>query len=571
MGYNILKIEDRHTNHIDFTYEAGSAGSSPRHRLKTVLDTLGRPITFFYAGDDQITAVTDFTGRTVRYEYHDGSSPDGPGGFLKSVISPAVAGSATGNNFPNGKKRAYTYVRGPKYLAGYRDAFGRNQCGVEEYRTDFYGIRTITDGRDNDPQDPRHGQGAFLTNYYATSGLQSGSRFVRLLNSSLGSSTGDRWVEVPYLRVARQTWGGQDLMFTYEQKGTPGNLDGNPVLNVSPEILITARDRNGNVKDYLYDNFNQCRSFREYAGRSPSVGPVMVGGNRPTDKLRESDPPVFETQYVYNGQFQQSLIQHPNGNQSAYQYREGSGRAAGNLLAETKLPGLHDPTGDQPTLVRQYEYDTDFNPCCGFNFATKITDARGYSTTNHYDAKGSLTNRVLQIPTVVQDFSYNSRGQITQRIQPPNSTGHRRVDRFEYYTSGSQNGYLRHAITDVTGFALTNSFEYDLRGNVTRWIDPKGKDTQYIVNQLDQVVRQISREVKDGTGVRYQKDYFYDANNNVTRVDVQNLDENGALLPNTHFTTTYEYDLLNYMTRKTEEVEPGRVIVTEYAYDGNWG
>src|SRR5262249_33521425 len=88
-------------------------------------------------------------------------------------------------------------------------------------------------------------------------------------------------------------------------------------------------------------------------------------------------------------------------------------------------------------------------------------------------------------------------------------------------------------------------------------------------NQLDQVVRQISREVTDGSGIRYQKDYFYDANNNVKRIEIQNLDENGIIQPNSHFTTTYEYDILNYMVRKTEEVEDGRVIVTDYAYDGN--
>jgi RHS repeat-associated protein len=562
-GYQITRIEDRYGNHIDFDYENYRTADRPMYRLHTITDTLGRVITLSYNQAGRIASITDFSGRSVRYEYYDQTDGAGFPGFLKSVISPAVTGSANGNDFVNGKKRTYTYSDGPNYVAGY---YAGGSCGeVIPFSTSFIGIQAITDGRNNDPNDPRFGQGAYLTNYYATSGLQAGSRFIQLTQTV----TGDQWLQVPRLRLVRQTWGGQDLSFTYEQHGSPSTYQGRPALHVPDGLLVTARDRNGNVKDYVYDQYNQCRTFREYSGRAPAAGAVTQAANRPTAKVRDSDPPVFETKYVYNGQFQQSLINHPNGNQSASHYREGSGRAAGNLLAIAKSPGLHLPSGDQPELVRRFEYDTDFNSCCGFNFATKITDARGNSITNGYDGLGNLTRRRFQIDNVFEDFSYNSRGQLTQRIHPDNGSGHRRVDRYVYYASGPMNGYLRHAIIDATGFALTNTFEYDARGNVTRWIDPRGKDTQYIVNQLDQVVRQISREVRDGTGIRYQKDYYYDANNNVTLVDVQNLDENGVLLPNTHFTTTYEYDLLNYMTRKTEEVEPGQFIVTEYAYDGN--
>ena len=51
---------------------------------------------------------------------------------------------------------------------------------------------------------------------------------------------------------------------------------------------------------------------------------------------------------------------------------------------------------------------------------------------------------------------------------------------------------------------------------IKRKIDPRGNDTRFIVNQLNQVVREVSPEVVPSSGVRYQKDFYYDANNNLT-------------------------------------------------------
>jgi len=116
---------------------------------------------------------------------------------------------------------------------------------------------------------------------------------------------------------------------------------------------------------------------------------------------------------------------------------------------------------------------------------------------------------------------------------------------------------------------LAATYEYDRVGNVIRRIDPRGHDTQYVVNALDQVVREISREVKDGSGLRYQKGTLYDANNNVVQRNIQNVDDQGVVQPNNLFTTTYEYEILNHLVRMTEEVDATTNIVTEYAYDNN--
>nr|MDJ0837691.1 RHS repeat-associated core domain-containing protein [Acidobacteriota bacterium] len=234
-----------------------------------------------------------------------------------------------------------------------------------------------------------------------------------------------------------------------------------------------------------------------------------------------------------------------------------------------RSPGGHTPAGDQQVIEEQFEYDTDFGcGACGFNFVTRHTDGRGNETVNTYDENGNLLSRTDRIETVVTEYRYNERGQIIQRTLPDDGSGRRRVDRLTYYDSGPQSGYLKEEIIDADHLALTTRFAYDAVGNPTRKTDPRGNDITYHVNQLDQIVRTTSQEVTPGSGIRYTVDSFYDANDNMIRRDTANLDESGNLQPNTHFTTTFEYDMLNYPVRKTEEVSDHKVVVETYAYDG---
>ena len=87
---------------------------------------------------------------------------------------------------------------------------------------------------------------------------------------------------------------------------------------------------------------------------------------------------------------------------------------------------------------------------------------------------------------------------LTLRVLPDNGSGSRREDRYDYFVVGPQEGYLQSRSVDDDGFALTTTYEYDLIGNMTRTIDPRGHDTQYVVNQLNQIVVRTSREVTDG-------------------------------------------------------------------------
>lgn len=517
----INAIVDRNGNHLDFFYDG-------QGRLIRVNDTLDRDITIAYNADGFISAVTDFIGRTVSYEYYDGIEPGGGFGDLKSCTSPAVTGTPTGNDFPNGKKTSYTYT-----------------TGFADERLN-HNLLTITDGRRNDPSDPTFGDGPYLVNVY--SATQNPNDF-------------------NFDRVVRQVWGGDVVDIVYEPLAPAG-------ANAASTKTI-LNDRNGNVTEYYFDDRNRVVVLREFTGRANPTSPTNSLSNRPTNKLRSTDPNFFETRYAYNEDSLVTEIIHPNGNITENIYEgdlnpAASPRVRGNLRIARRLPGTHVPAGDQDVIEEFFEYDSDFGcGACGFNFVTRHTDGRGNSSQMTYDDRGNLISQIERIETIVENFEYNEFGQLTAHTLPDNGSNHRRRDEYTYYGSGIQRGYLKDEIVDVENLALTTTTLYDAVGSVTGIIDPRGHDTIFMLNQLDQVVRTISREVTDGSSIRYEQDFFYDANNNVVRIDVMNIGESGILDANTHFTNTWEYEILNNPIRTIQEIDGSSDVVKEYVYDAN--
>ena len=519
----MTRMVDRNGNQMTFHYDA-------QGRLVRITDTLDRDIVIAYNAEGFISTITDFAGRVVRYTYYGSNETGGNFGDLKSVTTPVVTGTPNGNDFTNGKTTTYTYSTG----------FADDRLN--------HNLLTITDGRRNNPNDPTFGAGPYVVNVYAPTTDHRNFNFDR---------------------VVRQIWGGDTVDVVYVPQ-TPSPARGKAVMKV------IVNDRVGHVKEYFCDFRNREILRREYTGRANPTLPTTETANRPTGKLRPGDPDFFETQYEYNYDAKRTRTIHPNGNITENVYETDSNpnaslRSRGNLRKERRLPGTHTPVGDQAVIETAYEYDTGFaGGCCGgFNFVTKEIDGSGGVTMYQYDARGNRIHVQHRIPSIVEDFEYNAFGQMTARTWPDNGSNHRRRDVYTYYDAGLQRGCLRRESIDAPNFALATAYQYDLVGNVVRVTDPRGHDTQYAVNALDQIVREISREVKEGTGIRYQKDTFFDANNNVIRRDTQNIDEAGRLQPNSHFTTTYEYEIINHLTRTTQEVEAQNSIVTEYQYDNN--
>jgi YD repeat-containing protein len=521
----ISRVVDRNNNMISFTYDA-------QGRLSTITDTLSRNITVGYDVNNRITAVTDFTGRQVVYTYD-------ANGDLRSVRSPVVTGTPNSNDFPAGKTTSYTY-----------------SSGFADPRLNHNLLSII---------DPK-GQ-MYLVNSYA---------------STLDPA------DLNFDRVVRQVWGnpGDIIDVTYvAQTACVGNN--------SAAINAIVNDRVGNVKEYFYDAGNRLAMAREFTGRADPDQPTTESANRPTNKLRPSDPNYFETRWAHNTDSMPTLVTYPNLNSTANTYELdlnplAARRERGNLRQVTRSAG---PLGgDQPSITESYTYETGFGGCgCGTNFVKTHTDGRGNVTMHTYDAFGNRTHTDHRPGGGVEDWTYNAFGQTLTHTLPANGSGHRRLDTYSYYAAGAQMGYLQNEVVDSGGFGLTTTFEYDniggfSRGNVIRQVHPNGADSLWIINDLDQAIIKYSRETLSGSGIRYETKTWFDSNDNVIRTDLENRDENGLILPNSHWTILYTREQLNQVTQSCQErgdvfltdfdltcaaFPPGMAVITEYGYDAN--
>jgi YD repeat-containing protein len=491
----IRQIQDRNGNALKFDYDGAG-------RLVRVIDTLDRTNMVAYNASGCVAAVTDFSGRMVQYEYFGDGDAGGSSNDLRAAISPAVVGTPNGNDFPGGKTNRYTYTTG----------FADDRLN--------HNLLTIMDAK---------GQ-VWLQNIYATNLNPANFNFDRVTVQTLGGP-------------------GHTLEYVYVPQ-IPGPSNG----FATTKTIIN--DRVGNVSEHFFDARNRAVRRLEYTGRAVPNQPTGELANRPINPLRPNDPVFFETRTEWNIDSKATRVRFPNGSSTEFVYERDlnpsvSRRGAGNLRERRQFPG---PLGaDQTVLVESFDYDTGFGSCCGFNFMTRHVDARGNQTLHAYDARGNRTNTTHRIPSITEQWEYNAFGQVTAHILPDNGSGHRRRDEFTYYTAGPQRGYQRDRIVDAGFLGLKTTMEYDALGNLTRVIDARGHDSLYTVNALNQRVRELSQETATGSGIRYEKLYWYDANDNLVRTDEQNRDDVGGLQANTHFSVLREYEILNRPTLRIAE------------------
>ena len=298
----IAQSVDRNGNTMTFAYDTSG-------RLETITDTLGRPISLGYDIRNQVVSVTDFAGRQVLYDYYDGVEVGGSLGDLKSVTTPAVRDTPTGNDYPAGKTTTYTY-----------------STGFVDARLN-HNLRTVTDPK---------GQ-TFLTNVYTSTTLQASGRFDRL---------------------DHQVYPDGIVSYAYVRR-VPAQ--GDPVVS---ETFVV--DRAGNVSTHAYDDQNRLVRLREHTGRAPDPTlPSSDALNRPANPLRATDPTFFEHVFEYNADSLPTRIVRPGGDEwsMVYDSANPSVRLRGNLLQRTHDPG---PLGgDQNLISEQFTYATDFGSSYG--------------------------------------------------------------------------------------------------------------------------------------------------------------------------------------------------------------
>jgi RHS repeat-associated protein len=507
---------DRHGT-TNFYFATNTLGIAQLSRLS---DRNSNQMTFQYNTASQLTNVVDTLGRSIAYGYDANGRlttvSDFAGrtshfaydsnGDLVSTTSPAVTGTPNGNDFPSGKTTLCTYT------SGYADPRFNHK------------LLTVTAPNEAAVSGPPRLKAQYDLN-------PSSTNAARLVSLTLGGTNGTG--------IAA----GGTISYTYTSFGPAGGAD-----YTTPVFQNIVTNRHGHVTQYRFNQLGNIVSKVQY-----------------TSGIRVGDPVAYTNVFAYNADGE--MIAQTNAELSSVQYTYDSANpnrlAQGNLLQTLSLPGPRN--GDQAQIAVINSYETSFN------FIATTTDGRSNTLSFRYDSRGNKTNIVHRLTSMVEDFAYNASGQMTSHTLPDNGSGSRRRDTMAYYSGGSQQGYLQQSVVDSGGFNLTNSYAYDLAGNVTNAIDARGSNTMFTVNSLNQVVRTFSPTVTTTNGpVRYQQSFYYDANNNVIRTDVQNIDDGGnlvAFLPN--FTTTNVFDILNAPLATTLRVNGVEYLGNELRYDAN--
>jgi YD repeat-containing protein len=570
----LAAIQDRFGNRISLVYHETLRSPDGDVLILKIIDTYQREILFEHNINGFIKSITDFKGRRWDYRYYPeefqdpyGGEPYGGSEFgslqdLSVVLYPEVVGNEHQNDYSgeNRKRRHYRYDKAhPHEMARH----------------------SVTQIRDEKGK-------WYLKNTYSQVTEENDFMFGRVIAQNYGKGT---------------------FKFHYEEN--PTSL---PSGAESATLLFIENDRRGLVTETYYNATGNAVLERYYTGFAPDINaPTTPSTNRPTGKLRASDPDFFETRHEFNtdGLLIQSI--NPDGDRSLTGYNSSSGKRHGqnNVVKQGKGSSIN-PSQE---LAITFTYEPLFQK------VKTATDAKGNTTSYFYDyeeaslgdlngdgvtssAKGLIVrteypdvtegigaNQAGGTQKAFEQIQYNAFGQVTKQIDAEG-----KVVQYHYYPSNdpdgdgvgvpensdlSQGGYLQSVVVDPEGLALTTSYKYDIVGNAVEQTDPKGRVFQFVYNNSDEMVKSISPALasfpEDG-GATYETITFYDANGNIdkTWVELENSFEDsdanvsGFESPN-HFETQFTYDILDNLLSMKQEVithpEIASSHTTFYFYD----
>lgn len=294
---------------------------------------------------------------------------------------------------------------------------------------------------------------------------------------------------------------------------------------------LTATDANAKVTNYGYDE----------------VGRVLT----------ETNAAGGVTSYEYNAFGEVVKSTDARGN-ATYHYFDSLGRVVKSRDAESYVTETtYTAYGETASVTRRYNRTTSAvstatpptvaahakDAVTSFQYdkmarVTRSTDAEGHFETYGYDALGNRISKVARSATGSKvaggttTYIYDKRGLLLSEALPMAS----------YNYAGA-----------VVSTSVTNSFEYDARGNRTKSIEATGlaesRTTQYVYDKANRLVETIGQTFLGQTPHEYIR---YDARGNVTSA----VDAAGAR-------TVLYYDDLN---RKTVSINAAGTY-TKYTYD----
>lgn len=571
-GY-LVSIRDRAGNQLTLTRNAF-------HNVTQIIDTQGRIYNVAYTGTgsgQRVASLTDFAGRQWLHTYESD-------GDLIAVRSPIVVGTPNGNDFPLGKTTLYTY-----------------SFGFADERLN-HNLLSIVDPAFNVGDDPSQSKASRTFTYAATTNPQH-LLFDRVVSERVGHNLGG-----PPSNPATIVGGTLSFAIT-------DTLSGDSSAPAGAVRRTTVSDANGNIGVHYFDA--NGRELKHIQRTNREVRPGEVD---------------YSTLFTFDSEGRLIAVLQPRGNEIRFAFDASNPQrlSQGNLLELRRVPFGAAYLG----IVTRFTYEPIYNQCLSvttpqaFQGGTVPLDGNGhldldhpqvarFTTMHFFDyqeitgvqaaagvpvseripaglgdlngapdfAEGNLVQ--VRLPIIqsgpnsgdegIATRTWNALGQLLTDTDPEGS-----LTAYEYFPSldvpndpSDREGYLRSETRDFGGashFNLRTEFGYDTAGNVTTAIDPKGNVSSFSVNALNQVVEQLSRTVAGS--LRYRTWNFFDANDNLVRVERDNRDEYGNPYPHATIVDRYEFDILRNLVvqaldRTRDDGTLAGEAVCEFRYDAN--
>jgi len=577
--------------------------------LETIVDTNGNVTTLGYTDVRSVpllTSVTDASGRGIQLTY--GSVDDDV--RWDNIVELQDTFSTT-----NPRKTTYTYDDNDNLITVTDNrAFGGNTYNiVENYLYDADGLlmkytdprgtilrnqydsfgRVTAQYESNPDVDPAGAdRKVYEISYQNTDPLVSGSSACTLtMNYRYSTSTYTNRVcfNANQLKIYSANGLGNAEYWTYDSNGMPAtytDANGHTTTythdakrRLTDQTLVDV-DGWHTTKHMVYENtFNRMTSLTETAEKigEETLTKTTTYEIDPTNGNVRSitDPLLGVERFTYSEQGNMLTKTDKNGNQHGFGYGVG-----GNYL-ETDTVTVRDADDVVTDVVQTYAYDD-------FGNRTSYTTPKGAVFTYEYDTNGNLRRETDPLGNVT-NYGYDVEN---HKISETNARGYTTTYTYAKDISAS----LTKIETVADGVTRTTLREYDWVGNLTKEIDPLGRETVYIYDPANRLYQKqlpynaitytydaVGNVIGEVNWLNEETHSFYDARNRLKETRRQK-DTSGTNFTSTFITydgfdrpitmvdangntSTKSYDLLDRVVRQTDALV--QTVTTTYDNNGN--
>jgi RHS repeat-associated protein len=552
----LTTITNQSGDSLSLTYTSG--------QLTQASDWKGRTLTFAYSGTpSRLTSVTDSSGRSVSYGYT--TSADGN---LDLTLA----------TDPEGKTSTYLYDTNHQLMATY-DALGRLVV-TNVYDCLGHVNTQYTQGDTNQTWQ------IYWSEWEAVSQDPAGNK-QRYIYDDLARLIGQ---QDPLGNPSQLIYDGQNHVVTtvsplneisqYIYDGNNNLTNSTDPLGFSNQFifdnqnnLVQLIDASGNISKFGYDS-----KFR-LTGSTNGAGDWVTFNYNSDGTLATKVDPSGTTSFNYDGNGILNKLSYPGSLGS-----EGFlNSALGDVLSHTNANGF--VTSFQynnrrqltnsiaPTnMVTSLAYDAIGN-------GTRITDARGFTTTNGWSVTRHLLSTTLPptlAGTAIITNGYDNRDWLVKTVNPlnqatvyTNDAAQRLISATDPLLRTTTLGYDAdgHNLASTNAAGNVTSQQFDARGSLTVMTDPAGR---IVKRAYDGAGNQITLTNRNGKKWQFRFDAANRLTNTITPLSrsMSQVYNNRGLVASSKEpsgqTQTFTYDPLGRVTNRTDSVG-----ATTYRYDAN--